>query len=49
MTTRIHTRPGTAPPYYLGRPAAFWLAALRPRPAARHRSDGQADATARSE
>ena len=35
MTTRIHTRPTTVPPYYLGRPAAFWLAVSSPRPAAR--------------
>jgi len=26
MTTR--TRPASAPPYYLGRPASLWLAAL---------------------
>jgi len=31
MTTR--TRPGGTPAYYLGRPAAFWLAAFRRRPA----------------
>jgi hypothetical protein len=30
-----HARPATAPPYYLGRPAAFWLAVFAPRPAAR--------------
>jgi hypothetical protein len=30
MNTR--TRPATVPAYYLGRPAALWLAALTPRP-----------------
>jgi hypothetical protein len=29
MTTR--TRPITAPPYYQGRPAAFWAAIFAPR------------------
>jgi hypothetical protein len=27
MTTQTRTRPVKAPAYYLGRPAAFWLAA----------------------
>jgi hypothetical protein len=31
MTTKTRTRPAGSPPYYLGRPAAFWLAALKPR------------------
>jgi hypothetical protein len=33
MTTRTSTctRRGSAPPYYLGRPAAFWLTAFAPR------------------
>ena len=31
MTTR--TRPNGAPAYYQGRPAAFWAARFRPRPA----------------
>jgi len=35
MNTR--TRPSGAPAYYLGRPAAFWLAASARRPTA-HRS-----------
>ena len=26
MTTRPRTRPISAPPYYQGRPAAFWVA-----------------------
>jgi hypothetical protein len=30
MTTRACTRRASAPAYYLGRPAAFWLAALAP-------------------
>jgi hypothetical protein len=33
MNTR--TRRASAPAYYLGRPAALWLAALTPRPADR--------------
>jgi hypothetical protein len=32
MTTHTRTRPASAPAYYLGRPAGFWLAALAPRP-----------------
>jgi hypothetical protein len=32
MTTQTRTRPVQAPAYYLGRPAAFWLAALARRP-----------------
>ena len=35
MTAHARTRPVTAPAYYLGRPAAFWLAVFAPRPAAR--------------
>ena len=35
MTAHARTRPPTAPPYYLGRPAALWLAVFGPRPAAR--------------
>jgi hypothetical protein len=37
MTARTHTptRPATAPPYYLGRPAALWLAVFSPRRTAR--------------
>jgi hypothetical protein len=34
MTTTTRTRPASLPAYYLGRPAAFWLAALAPRRAA---------------
>jgi len=32
MTTRTHsrTRPVSAPPYYQGRPAVFWLAVFAP-------------------
>ena len=30
MTTRTCTRRVSAPAYYLGRPAALWLAALAP-------------------
>ena len=34
MTARTHTRtrPSSAPPYYQGRPAAFWLKVWAPRP-----------------
>jgi pyrimidine operon attenuation protein/uracil phosphoribosyltransferase len=35
MTIRIRTRQATAPPYYLGRPAAVWLAIFEPRSANR--------------
>jgi hypothetical protein len=35
MTAHARTRPVTAPAYYLGRPAAFWLTVFAPRPAAR--------------
>ena len=35
MTTHTRTRPAYAPAYYLSRPAAFWLAALAPRPMTR--------------
>ena len=35
MTTHTRTRPAYAPAYYLSRPAAFWLAALAPRPTTR--------------
>jgi hypothetical protein len=31
MTTRTRTRRVSAPAYYLGRPAALWLAALATR------------------
>ena len=31
MTSHTRTRRADAPAYYLGRPAAFWLAALAPR------------------
>jgi len=31
MTTQARTRPARAPAYYLGRPAAFWLAAVTRR------------------
>jgi hypothetical protein len=31
MTTQTRTRPASVTAYYLGRPAAFWLAALAPR------------------
>jgi len=31
MTTNSRTRPVSTPAYYLGRPAAFWLAASAPR------------------
>ena len=34
MTTHTRTRQTGVTAYYLGRPAAFWLAALAPRPAA---------------
>jgi hypothetical protein len=34
MTTDTRTRPANTPAYYLGRPAALWLAALAPRPTA---------------
>lgn len=34
MTTHTRTRRISTPAYYLGRPAALWLAALTPRPAA---------------
>jgi hypothetical protein len=37
MTTRTRTRRVSTPGYYLGRPAALWLAALAPQPAA-HKS-----------
>ena len=33
MTTHTCTRRPSAPAYYLGRPASFWLAAWAPRPA----------------
>jgi hypothetical protein len=39
MTTSPRTRPIGAPPYYLGRPAALWLAALTPRLAADRREE----------
>jgi hypothetical protein len=32
MTTQTRTRPVKVTAYYLGRPAAFWLAALARRP-----------------
>jgi len=34
MIARTHTRirPSSAPPYYQGRPAAFWLKVWAPRP-----------------
>jgi hypothetical protein len=34
MTTRTHarTRPSSAPPYYQGRPAHFWLNVWAARP-----------------
>jgi hypothetical protein len=35
MTTHTCTRRVSAPAYYLGRPAALWLAALAPRSAPR--------------
>ena len=35
MTTHTCPRRVSAPAYYLGRPAALWLAALPPRPATR--------------
>ncbi len=35
MTTRTPTRRVSAPAYYLGRPAALWLAALAQRPGTR--------------
>ena len=35
MTSHTRTRRADAPAYYLGRPAAFWLAALAPRPTTR--------------
>jgi hypothetical protein len=35
MTTRTRTRPVSAVGYYLGRPAAFWLAIYAPRSTAR--------------
>jgi hypothetical protein len=34
MTAHARTRPATAPPYYQGRPAAFWFALFAPQPAA---------------
>jgi hypothetical protein len=34
MTISTRTRPAGSPAYYLARPAALWLAALEPRPAA---------------
>ena len=30
MTTHTRTRPVSAPPYYQGRPAVFWLAVFTP-------------------
>ena len=33
MTTHTRIRRVSVPAYYLGRPAALWLAALAPRPA----------------
>ena len=35
MTTSTRTRRGSSPAYYLGRPAALWLAAYARRPADR--------------
>jgi hypothetical protein len=35
MTAHDRTRRPTAPPYYQGRPAAFWFAVFALRPAAR--------------
>jgi hypothetical protein len=35
MTTSTHTRRVSSPAYYLGRPAALWLARFTPRPADR--------------
>lgn len=35
MTTNTPRRAGTAPAYYLGRTAAFWLETLAPRPVTR--------------
>jgi hypothetical protein len=35
MTAHARTRRAAAPPYYLGRPAALWLAVFARRPAAR--------------
>jgi hypothetical protein len=32
MTTSTRTRRGSSPAYYLGRPAALWLAAYARRP-----------------
>jgi len=32
MTTTTRTRRGSSPAYYLGRPAALWLAAYARRP-----------------
>jgi hypothetical protein len=33
MTSNVHIRRVSSPAYYLGRPAALWLAAFAPRPA----------------
>jgi len=38
MTTHTRTRQTGVTAYYLGRPAAFWLAALAPKPAAHNLS-----------
>ena len=35
MTSSVHIRRVNSPAYYLGRPAALWLAAFAPRPADR--------------
>ena len=35
MTSNVHIRRINSPAYYLGRPAALWLAAFAPRPADR--------------
>jgi hypothetical protein len=33
MTSNVHIRRVSSPAYYLGRPAALWLAAFAPSPA----------------
>ena len=35
MTSSVHIRRVNSPAYYLGRPAALWIAAFTPRPADR--------------
>lgn len=48
MTTSTHTRRVNSPAYYLGRPAALWLAAFARRPGQGPAGPGPAGRTSAS-